>query len=380
MPGKALHVGAVSGLLGWLVAPPPPETHAHSSLMPPHIHGTYSTLMPPFTPPARTSTGFGCRNVNATTSGAAPADPLGPVGLAVGSRAHLEQEAVAQRSKLRNFLMHGFHMLVTFVAGGAVKDTQCGFKVCGESEGVGQGAGRAGRLQGREVAEQGCSGVGPPCTALAIRVLALPPLPPSSHTHSTHPLPQLFTRRAAATLYGNQRLQRWCFDVELLLLAQRLGVPVAEVQVRGSLGGASAPLRAMAVAWLRHHVPYTGMLPVCTSQGRSTCSPACGSIRAPRTLHCPLPAHAYATPRVLPLAAVGIVVAPLPPLSFTHIQWGQLLWCYNHPFLSNMLCPRAQVNWTEMPGSKIRFTSILHMAFELATLKVRARGGVARGC
>jgi len=75
-----------------------------------------------------------------------------------------------------------------------------------------------------------------------------------------HPWParlQLFTRRAAATLYGNQRLQRWCFDVELILLAHRLGVPIAEVQV----------------------------------------------------------------------------------------------------------------HWTEMPGSKIRFTSILHMAFELATLK-----------
>ncbi len=31
----------------------------------------------------------------------------------------------------------------------------------------------------------------------------------------------------------------------------------------------------------------------------------------------------------------------------------------------------VQVHWTEMPGSKIRFTSILHMAFELLTIKVR---------
>ena len=30
---------------------------------------------------------------------------------------------------------------------------------------------------------------------------------------------------------SNQRLQRWCFDVELLWLAAALGVPVAEVQV-----------------------------------------------------------------------------------------------------------------------------------------------------
>jgi hypothetical protein len=29
----------------------------------------------------------------------------------------------------------------------------------------------------------------------------------------------------------------------------------------------------------------------------------------------------------------------------------------------------VQVQWTEMPGSKIRFTSILHMAWELLTLK-----------
>ena len=32
-------------------------------------------------------------------------------------------------------------------------------------------------------------------------------------------------------LYPNQRLQRWCFDVELLFLAGRLGIPVAEVSV-----------------------------------------------------------------------------------------------------------------------------------------------------
>jgi hypothetical protein len=30
------------------------------------------------------------------------------------------------------------------------------------------------------------------------------------------------------------------------------------------------------------------------------------------------------------------------------------------------------VHWQEMPGSKIKFTSILHMAFELAAIKVGA--------
>ncbi len=34
-----------------------------------------------------------------------------------------------KRSKLRNFLTRGFHVLVYFVAGGRIRDTQCGFKV-----------------------------------------------------------------------------------------------------------------------------------------------------------------------------------------------------------------------------------------------------------
>ena len=42
---------------------------------------------------------------------------------------------------------------------------------------------------------------------------------------------QLFTRRAAQALFPNQRLQRWCFDVELLFLAARLRIPVAETAV-----------------------------------------------------------------------------------------------------------------------------------------------------
>ena len=42
---------------------------------------------------------------------------------------------------------------------------------------------------------------------------------------------QLFTRRAAQALFPNQRLQRWCFDVELLFLASRLRIPVAETAV-----------------------------------------------------------------------------------------------------------------------------------------------------
>ncbi|CAG9463938.1 unnamed protein product [Pedinophyceae sp. YPF-701] len=90
-------------------------------------------------------------------------------GMVVGSRAHLEGAALAKRSWYRNMLMHGFHLLVVLVAGHAIKDTQCGFK--------------------------------------------------------------LFTRDAAAALFSNMKLQRWCFDVELVHLAQRLHVPVREVAV-----------------------------------------------------------------------------------------------------------------------------------------------------
>lgn len=55
--------------------------------------------------------------------------PRGGLGMAVGSRAHLEAKATSQRSWYRNLLMHGFHFVVLLVVGGAIKDTQCGFKV-----------------------------------------------------------------------------------------------------------------------------------------------------------------------------------------------------------------------------------------------------------
>ena len=35
-------------------------------------------------------------------------------------------------------------------------------------------------------------------------------------------LSQLFTRKAAVSIFGNQRLQRWVFDVELLYLAEQV--------------------------------------------------------------------------------------------------------------------------------------------------------------
>ena len=51
----------------------------------------------------------------------------------LGSRAHLQNEAIATRTFLRNIMMHGFHSLVTLVVGNTIRDTQCGFKVSAPS-------------------------------------------------------------------------------------------------------------------------------------------------------------------------------------------------------------------------------------------------------
>ncbi|XP_034100316.1 dolichyl-phosphate beta-glucosyltransferase [Drosophila albomicans] len=91
-------------------------------------------------------------------------------GIAIGSRAHLEQESIATRSFLRTVLMHGFHTLVWIFAVRSIRDTQCGFK--------------------------------------------------------------LFTRATARKLFSSLHVQRWAFDVELLYLAERLKLPMSEVAVR----------------------------------------------------------------------------------------------------------------------------------------------------
>ncbi|KAK8956214.1 hypothetical protein KSP40_PGU012805 [Platanthera guangdongensis] len=86
-----------------------------------------------------------------------------------GSRAHLEQQALATRKWYRNFLMKGFHLVVLFAAGPGIRDTQCGFK--------------------------------------------------------------MFTRAAARKLFTNIRLKRWCFDVEIVYLCKWLNIPMSEVSV-----------------------------------------------------------------------------------------------------------------------------------------------------
>ena len=50
-------------------------------------------------------------------------------GVVCGSRAHLEQESIANRTAIRTFLMYGFHSCVYMFAVKTVRDTQCGFKV-----------------------------------------------------------------------------------------------------------------------------------------------------------------------------------------------------------------------------------------------------------
>lgn len=86
-----------------------------------------------------------------------------------GSRAHLQSASTAQRSLVRTLLMHAFHFFVQVLCSSQVQDTQCGFK--------------------------------------------------------------LFTRETAMQLFGNLHLRRWAFDTELLVLAEKSGIDIAEVAV-----------------------------------------------------------------------------------------------------------------------------------------------------
>ncbi|KAI1287289.1 Dolichyl-phosphate beta-glucosyltransferase [Halotydeus destructor] len=89
--------------------------------------------------------------------------------IAVGSRSHLEEDAIATRSAIRTFLMHGFHFIVWFFAVRTVRDTQCGFK--------------------------------------------------------------LFGRNVAHLLFSWIHVERWAFDVELIYLCEHLSIEVKELPV-----------------------------------------------------------------------------------------------------------------------------------------------------
>ncbi|XP_019508717.1 PREDICTED: dolichyl-phosphate beta-glucosyltransferase isoform X1 [Hipposideros armiger] len=91
------------------------------------------------------------------------------MAIACGSRAHLKEESIAQRSYFRTLLMYGFHFLVWFLCVKGIKDTQCGFK--------------------------------------------------------------LLTREAASRTFSSLHIERWAFDVELLYIAQFFKIPIAEIAV-----------------------------------------------------------------------------------------------------------------------------------------------------
>jgi len=121
------------------------------------------------------------------------------LAIVCGSRAHLQEQSKAERSVFRTLLMVAFHALVWLLAVRTVADTQCGFK--------------------------------------------------------------LLTRRAARLVFGSVHLEGWAFDVEMLTIAERLGVPVAEVAVRWTEidGSKITPIlswlemgRDIAMIWLRY--------------------------------------------------------------------------------------------------------------------------------
>ena len=118
-----------------------------------------------------------------------------PTSVVFGSRAHLEKESTASRSKVRTFLMHAFHFFVKALCSPRIKDTQCGFK--------------------------------------------------------------LFTRHAAILLFTNLHLRRWAFDTELVVIAEKLNIPVSEVgviwhEIDGSkLDGGKLSLALVSLGMLR---------------------------------------------------------------------------------------------------------------------------------
>ncbi|XP_057669786.1 dolichyl-phosphate beta-glucosyltransferase isoform X2 [Diorhabda carinulata] len=92
------------------------------------------------------------------------------LAISIGSRAHLEKEAIAKRNFFRTILMYGFHFLVWLFTVRGLKDTQCGFK--------------------------------------------------------------LLTREASRICFDSLHVERWAFDVEMLYIAQSLKIPISEVAVK----------------------------------------------------------------------------------------------------------------------------------------------------
>lgn len=89
--------------------------------------------------------------------------------IACGSRRHLENDSVAERTIFRTILMYGFHFLVWFLCVKGIKDTQCGFK--------------------------------------------------------------LLTRCAAFKTFSNLHVLRWAFDVDLLYIAETFKIKIYEIAI-----------------------------------------------------------------------------------------------------------------------------------------------------
>ncbi|KAI8869963.1 hypothetical protein GQ42DRAFT_163068 [Ramicandelaber brevisporus] len=80
-----------------------------------------------------------------------------------------DEEVVVQRAPIRKLLMKTFHLIVYILGVRDIKDTQCGFK--------------------------------------------------------------LFTRAAARTIFPNMHVERFIFDIEILIIAKKMRIPIAEVPV-----------------------------------------------------------------------------------------------------------------------------------------------------
>lgn len=92
-------------------------------------------------------------------------------GIAIGSRAHLVEESQVQRAWYRTLAKMVFIFILNMLSVVRdIKDTQCGFK--------------------------------------------------------------LFTRRSARECFSNLHLDRWSFDLEMLMIAQKLNTPIVEVPVK----------------------------------------------------------------------------------------------------------------------------------------------------
>lgn len=96
--------------------------------------------------------------------------PKSQAAVAIGSRAHMvNTDAVVERSFIRNLLMYGLHTLVFVFGVRSINDTQCGFK--------------------------------------------------------------LFNRQAINAIFPYLHTEGWIFDVEILMLALRKCIPIAEVPI-----------------------------------------------------------------------------------------------------------------------------------------------------